>query len=342
MEVVEIEATNKCNTRCLHCPHESITRPMGMMTWETFQATADQVLAMGRTKAVSFAGMGEPTLNVNLPRFIEYFKGKIFTFITTNAAALTSRNIEKLIEAGLGTMTISFNGTDAATYELMMGGLNFERAEKNLREAVRQAKGRMKVAANVSITKQTMPRLTHLKAYLEDAGVDEIFFSQCHTRGGHLMSDFICNTPMPPANSKRCDIFDNTLFVAWNGDVLACCHDLDGVGKLGNLTTDTLKDIDAYKHRLLGKGAIFKMCDKCNDLPRFGNDAMPDKASLYDWVLDLYTTKGDAPARVVEQLREKEAALNAAEQRIDQLQNLVDGYERGKFIRLMKFVKGKK
>jgi hypothetical protein len=149
------------------------------MTWETFQIVADKVLAYGRTQAIDFAGMGEPTLNPNLPRFIEYFRGKIPTLITTNVSALTPRNIEKLIEAGLGTMIVSFNGADAATYELMMGGLSFERADRYLADLVQRAKGRMNVVANVSVTKQT-------RGKLNDMGVEQITFSLCHNRGGHL------------------------------------------------------------------------------------------------------------------------------------------------------------
>jgi len=48
-------------------------------------------------------------------------------------SALTPRYIERLIEAGLDQLTISFNGTDKASYELMIGGLNFERAATYLR-----------------------------------------------------------------------------------------------------------------------------------------------------------------------------------------------------------------
>lgn len=46
---IEIEATNLCNTRCLHCPHEAISRPSGRMAWEVFQRLADQALALAPT-----------------------------------------------------------------------------------------------------------------------------------------------------------------------------------------------------------------------------------------------------------------------------------------------------
>ncbi|MCS7060231.1 MAG: radical SAM/SPASM domain-containing protein [Anaerolineae bacterium] len=367
MNTVEIEATNECNTRCLHCPHETITRPKGKMTWETFQIVADKVLAYGKTQGIDFAGMGEPTLNPNLPRFIEYFRGKIPTYITTNASALTPKNVERLIEAGLGTMIISYNGADAETYELMMGGLNFERAEKYIADAVQRAQGRMEVVANVSVTKQTRPKLAEIRRRLNDLGIQKISFSLCHNRGGHLKGDGICDTPIPPRSIKRCDIFDYTLFVAWTGEVLACCHDLDGVGKIGNLLTDPLEDIVRYKESLRGQGAIFPMCASCNDLYRFSGEANIAGKPVSDWVYALHATQSELAGLYTEALRQRdaliqahaaqadqaraeaehykqqladaEARLQALEERAQRAESLVAAYEQGRFIRLMRTLK---
>lgn len=367
MNTVEIEATNECNTRCLHCPHETITRPKGKMTWETFQIVADKVLAYGKTHAIDFAGMGEPTLNPLLPRFIEYFKGKIPTYITTNASALTPKNVERLIEAGLGTMIISYNGADAETYELMMGGLNFERAEKYIADAVQRAQGRMRVVANVSVTRQTRPKLAEIRRRLNDLGIEKISFSLCHNRGGHLKGDGICDTPIPPRHIKQCDIFDYTLFVAWTGEVLACCHDLDGVGKIGDLVTQPLEDIVRFKEGLRGQGAIFPMCASCNDLYRFSGQAGIAGKSVSDWVYALHADQSELASLYIEALRQRdalleaqraqserdcqtaehykqklaeaEARLEALEQRAQRAEALVAAYEQGRFIRLMRALK---
>ena len=305
---------------------------MGMMTWDTFQIIADKLLSHGRTRLVDFAGMGEPTLNPGLPRFIEYLKGHVETFITTNASALTSHNIEKLIEAGLGTFIVSFNGADAAIYELMMGGLSFQRAQNHLQDLVQRADGKAKVTANVSVTRQTQPHLKEIRRYLEDVGVHEIIFSKCHSRGGHLKEPSICATPLPPAAVSRCDIFDGTLFVAWNGDVLACCHDLDGVGRLGNLVTGPVAEIDQSKGARRGKGAVFAMCAECNDVYRFGLDSTPDGHPLSEWIYELYAAESEPSARLVNLIRE-------AEQRAQRAEALVTAYERGRFIRFTRAMK---
>jgi MoaA/NifB/PqqE/SkfB family radical SAM enzyme len=129
---VEIEPTNTCNTRCLHCPHETISRPSGKMEWSTYQTVLDKVTAYTPHFNVEYAGMGEPLLNPSVYDFIQYVSSQGSTSLTTNASALTPHNMQRLIDADLARLTISFNGDDPELYELMMGKLSFERAQENL------------------------------------------------------------------------------------------------------------------------------------------------------------------------------------------------------------------
>jgi sulfatase maturation enzyme AslB (radical SAM superfamily) len=336
MQIVEIEATNYCNTRCLHCPRENISRPLGMMTWDTFQVVADRILAYGRTTAIDFAGMGEPMLNSNLYRFIEYFSGKIDTYITTNASALTSRNIERLIESGLTTIIVSFNGAEAELYETMMGGLSFKRAESHLTDLMRRAKGRMQVFANVSVTKQTEGHLKNIKEYLNDVGVQNIIFSKCHSRGGHLKAPHVCDTPMPPVDTGRCDIYATTLFVSWTGDVLACCHDLDGVAALGSLITTSIEEIVARKQAVLQQGVCYEMCSDCNDLYRFAQDRLPGDSTISDWIYNLYLEPQRRMEFLNQMVQSRNDEISELSLRLQELENLIVEYEQGHFLSFLR------
>ncbi len=293
---VEIEPTNICNTRCLHCPHETISRPYGKMDWEVYKTVMDKVADYTPDFSVEFAGMGEPLLNPALYQFISYISPKASkTIITTNGSALTSQNIQKLVDAGLSNLTISFNGDDPEIYELMMGGLDFERAHKNLINAIQYCRGTgTSLSANVSVTRQTQERLPDLRRFLEDSGIEHIFFSKCHNRGGFLKGDVICNTPPPPTDRYRCDIFTNTLFVAWTGEVLSCCHDLAGENIIGDLRTDALSVILQAKDQTAAQGVRFEICKGCNDIYRFMNDRTPDGRSIGDWIYSLYARTNDS------------------------------------------------
>jgi hypothetical protein len=241
--------------------------------------------------SVEFAGMGEPLLNPLIYKFVEELSPDSPTTITTNASALTTRNAEKLIEAGLNYLTISFNGEDPMVYELMMGGLDFERATANLKKVVTLSQGtQLQVRANVSVTRQTQERLADIKDYLNQAGVEGIFFSKCHHRGGFLKGDVVCTTPMPEDEPYRCDIFDQTLFVAWTGEVLSCCHDLAGENIIGDLKTESVEEILARKNQISAEGVKFRICQNCNDLYRFMKDSTPDGRPIADWIYDLYTS----------------------------------------------------
>lgn len=327
---IEIEATNHCNTRCLHCPHETISRPTGKMSMAAYETIVSKVLAKHPRISVEYAGMGDPLLNPAIYGFIQHVNAVASTSLTTNAAALTPNNMEKLIDVGLDYVTISFNGPDKELYELMMGGLSFDTAQKRIRMAVEMAQGqRTKVRANVSVTKQTQPRLTELKHYLNDAGIENIFFSKCHTRGGFLRQTDICDTPQPPQRADtRCDIFTNTLFVAWSGDVLACCHDLSGKTRLGNLVDDDLDEILDKKSRIAQRGVMFNICRGCVDMYRYMNDSTPDQQPLAEWIYTLYAKGDDQVQQFAKHMQSASEQIQAKDREILALQAQLAEYQR--------------
>ncbi len=331
LSVIEIEATNRCNTHCLHCPREAITRPQGMMSWDTWQIIADKISTLD-VQAVDFSGMGEPTLNPLLPRFVSYFSPKMLTMITTNASTLTPAKIQDLIDAGLGQVMVSFNGHRADLYGLMMGGLDLEKVEQRIQDLVRLSKGKTQVMANVSVTKQTRPHLAAIKARLHRLGVRQVTFSLCHSRGGHLKDASICDTPIPEIGDGRCDIFAGTLFVAWNGQVLACCHDLGGEGVIGDLVTEEVETILGKRQQIMETGVRFPMCKECNDMYRFTLDATPDAKPLSEWIYSLYGSADEGADKLMEVIRRQES-------RISELEQVVAAYEHGRFIRFTKWLR---
>jgi hypothetical protein len=331
IRTVEIEATNQCNTHCRHCPREAIARPHGRMSWETFCRVADEVLTQGDVEAVDFSGMGEPLLNPLLARFVARLSPHLDTLVTTNAALLTREQAAALIDAGLGTAIISYNGHTSSLYAEMMGGLSIERADANIRYLVRAAAGQVRVVANVSVTPQTRIFLPQIQARLHDLGVEEASFSLCHNRGGYLEDATACDAGFLPVGRERCDIFADTLFVAWNGDVLACCHDLAGEGKIGSLCSESIQAIVQERQRLLAQGLPFPMCEKCNDTYRIGRDPTPDRRPLSEWIYALYSERDADEAGLMEVVRRQEA-------RIDELEALIERIQQGRFMRLMRWV----
>ena len=330
---VEIEATNLCNTHCLHCPREAITRPSGRMSWETFQTVSGKVLKRRDIGAVHFSGMGEPLLNPLLPRFVSRLSSRMETSVTTNAAALTKARAQALVDAGLTHFIVSFNGHTADLYGQMMGGLSLEKADTHIRDLMSLADGKAHVLANVSVAQHTRPHLPAIRAHLEELGITEIGFSMCHNRGGYLCDPSICDTPLAPVGKGRCDIFADTLFVAWDGKALACCHDLEGKGEIGDLVREDLETILAKRRCISQQGVRFPMCKDCNDMYRYANDPTPDGRPLSEWVYSLYASDASADAKLMEIIRQQE-------RRINELDEWIRGYEQGRFMRLAGWVRG--
>jgi molybdenum cofactor biosynthesis enzyme MoaA len=73
---LDVEVTNRCNTRCAICPREEIERPLGMMSEETFRMLTDRIRASS-VLGVIFSGFGEPLLHPSLPQTCPVWKNRL-------------------------------------------------------------------------------------------------------------------------------------------------------------------------------------------------------------------------------------------------------------------------
>ena len=321
----EIEATNHCNTRCIQCPHESISRPRGRMELATFETIVTKIKAhtKGEKFSISFSGMGEPMLNPLIYDFIKLVSKDAFTGFATNAAALTENNVQKLMESGLDVIYVSFNGDEPTLFSKMMGGLSFDKIGDNLRNAISLTKGsRLKINANVSVTKLNRGRVTKIKDFLENEGVHAITYSMCHSRGGNLKDPEVYDTPAQPEDDGRCDVLKNTLFVDWRGKVFICDHDIHGEYGYGDLVTEPLEIILERREKLLDAGLSFEICKNCHDLLKVGFQPLESQAGgrLPDWIYDLYKAENDGLSHATSGFK----WLYAIYQKEDRLDRLVN------------------
>lgn len=344
MKIIEIEATNFCNASCLMCPRDKLTRPKGHMSWETFRLIADKLLAFGQTEAFSFSGIGEPLLNPHLVRFITYVSPSVDTFLTTNGSLLSESTVDALLEAGLHLLILSFNGADAETYERIMVNLDFERAVETIQQLTGRAAARLSVAANVTVSSLTRHQLPAIQQRLSNMGIEHIIYSLCHSRGGSMHDSTLCD-PLSPPSTSRCDIFTDTTFVAWDGLALACCQDVAGAAVLGDLTKMPVEELAAIRASILENGVSFPMCPECDDINRLCHDKPPLGATLNEWIYRLYesedsrtTALTEALRLTEEQLADTRSQLATLEVENARLQRTVAGYERGRFIRLMRWL----
>jgi MoaA/NifB/PqqE/SkfB family radical SAM enzyme len=118
--MVFIEVTNRCNLLCETCPRTYFTRePLKTLTFAEFRAIAEQFPAMSRC---ALHGIGEPLLNRELPRMIEYLKGRgVEVLFNSNGTLLTPAWQEALVQSGLDEYRCSIDGAQPETYARIRG-----------------------------------------------------------------------------------------------------------------------------------------------------------------------------------------------------------------------------
>ena len=116
------------------CPRDEHEhgRAHGIMDQGKYEKSIDEVVALG-AKQVVLQGFGEPMLDKNLELKIAYAKKRgLLTYTITNGSALSSKRAQKILEAGLDEIRISFYGMSKDTYNTVMQGLDFEKTRDAL------------------------------------------------------------------------------------------------------------------------------------------------------------------------------------------------------------------
>src|SRR4030043_1834214 len=137
--VIMIENTNCCNSQCVMCPREKLTRKPGFMDFGLFEKIIQEVSSMRRKPVTHLHGFGEPLLDRLLAERIQLAKTCRIkrTYIVTNASLLLPETSRKFISAGLDKMKISFYGNDEVSYNNTMKRLNFKATFQNIKDFLR-------------------------------------------------------------------------------------------------------------------------------------------------------------------------------------------------------------
>lgn len=130
--VVHIEPTIRCNLKCTHCDHTYWDRMCPDLTYDGFRHIIDQMPDLNR---VVMHGMGEPLLNKDIYRMVEYAskERKLKTIMSSNGIPINETNARKLIANGLQVLSISVDGATKETYEKIRVRGNFDRLIRNIK-----------------------------------------------------------------------------------------------------------------------------------------------------------------------------------------------------------------
>lgn len=141
-----IEVTNYCNSLCISCPltydHFLPIEQKQHLNWDEFRSIVDQFPNLER---VVLHGIGEPLLNLDLPRFITYLKERGATVLfNTNGILLDQKRGDALVNAGLDELRVSIDAVTRELYARLRGVDAFTRVITNLSSFVDRHGGRQK------------------------------------------------------------------------------------------------------------------------------------------------------------------------------------------------------
>jgi MoaA/NifB/PqqE/SkfB family radical SAM enzyme len=112
-----LSVTPRCPCRCVHCSADRfVTAERRELTTDELKNVIDQTLDLGVCTMI-FTG-GEPMTRKDLPDLIRHVdKNRAHVMIFTSGVLLTQENVDKLAEAGLGSLNVSIDADTAEVHD---------------------------------------------------------------------------------------------------------------------------------------------------------------------------------------------------------------------------------
>jgi len=266
-EIVQIEATNICNAKCVFCPRDEMHRRQGIMSLELFKKIVDECAELGITH-VRMHNYGEAFMDRKLVEKVRYAKQKGIREVglISNGSLITEPVARGMIEAGLDAINISVDASGKEVFEATRIGLKYDKVIANIERLLwlRAESGKRRPKLILSFVRQN--NSADEQAFIEHwrSIADKIHVTDLHNWAGTLNSESDVNYP--------CYRPWLTFTVLWDGRVSLCCADFDGRTILGNLNTQTISEVwNAETYRNVRREHLESggpdVCRAC-DLPR--------------------------------------------------------------------------
>jgi MoaA/NifB/PqqE/SkfB family radical SAM enzyme len=175
------EVANRCNSKCATCPLTfSPQEAARELSLAEFKRLVDQMPDLRRAV---LQGIGEPLLNRELASMIAYLSGRgVYTVFNTNAALLTKRRQQELIDSGLDELRVSLDSSTPDTYLKIRGIPAFERVVEHIAEMVltrcAQKSSTPRIAIWMTALRDNLGELPDVIDLAARLGVDEVYLQR--------------------------------------------------------------------------------------------------------------------------------------------------------------------
>jgi pyruvate-formate lyase-activating enzyme len=270
-----LESTNTCNLRCIMCPtgRGEMTRRRGFIAWELFTQIVDEMAPHVHTTTLHI--WGEPLLHPRLPEMIAYCRQRgLRAEISTNGVLLDAEMSKALLQAGPSAIYIGMDGFTKETYEQVRRQADFESTVANIRRflEMKAAGGYKEPFVNLQIIEMS-PTAGEIEAFRRQwqvPGVDRVHIKAFDSWGGQIgeISDLAAGRPALPEPRYPCPNLWYHVHIYWDGTLVSCDRDFDGLNQLGNVSDGVMK---AWNGPLMAELRRKHVEQKLDDVPACRN-----------------------------------------------------------------------
>lgn len=288
---ISFEPTTSCNLRCPECPSglREFTRPTGMLQKNFFQETIDEIAQ--DILYLIFYFQGEPYLNPQFLEMVKYANQKgIYTATSTNAHYLNDENARKTVESGLDRLIISIDGTTQDVYQQYRVGGKLDKViegAKNIIKWKRELNSKTPfVFFQFLVVKPNEHQIADIKALGKEIGVDQVRFKTAqvynyqedpnnliptNNKYSRYKKDASGKMKVKSGLKNYCWKLWHANVITWDGLVVPCCFDKDALHQLGNLKSQSFKEIwknsnyHQFRKELLNSRKNIDICSNCSE-----------------------------------------------------------------------------
>lgn len=275
---VVVENTNFCNSACVFCPHSVMKRKQGVMDKKLFRKIVDECVSLG-VSHLSIHNFGEPLMDKDFMNKVRYAKKKGLFWVgtSTNGKLLTKSLSEEIILSGLDGINFSLDAFSKTAYEKIRIGLPFEKVIENVKQFI-ELRHKLKKDNPMIVVDfvENEFNKNEIKKFVAEWRnlADKVNISTLHTWGGiyggkagkesfHFENLRVKKEP--------CRFLWTDMVINWDGRVSACCQDYEAKMVIGDVATQSLKDIwqgevlnKLREKHLSGKMTDIPLCSKCD------------------------------------------------------------------------------
>lgn len=254
---LQIETTNVCQADCVFCPYSVMQRPKGTMDLALYKRIVDEAATIPSIEKLTLTGLGETLLDRHLVARIDYARRTLPAGVSidlyTNGSLLRPKLTDALIAAGLDVLYVSLNATTAEKRREIMHLDDFDRVMAYTQYAIAAFDERA-AALGLPANRQRLRVIVKGIASkdLMEVGEHEQFqqsWGGDWDKGGaaylHLEGNWAgsIGAKMRTQPRNACSRALGQIMVLWTGEVSLCCFDAEGAVILGDLRTQTLREM---------------------------------------------------------------------------------------------------